>query len=98
MITENKFLSNINAILKKKGFQMRSKIWYRDVGYLLHIVNFQKSQYGNQYYINCGIVIKEMEKNSFPREYHAHIRFRAPRGGVGSQNGHWTWINRIFPN
>lgn len=40
--------------LSKNGFVYRKKSWYRTTENFLQIINFQKSSWGNQYYINIG--------------------------------------------
>lgn len=40
------------------------------------LVNLQKSQYGDQFYVNCGVALKSLGAAEFPKEHHCHIRSR----------------------
>ena len=41
-------------LLTNNGFVYRKRGWYRCTEDFLQIINFQKSNWGNQYYINIG--------------------------------------------
>lgn len=47
--------------LKPHGFNRRGNYWRLDDGELIKIINLQKSQWGNQYYINYGFDFKDLD-------------------------------------
>jgi hypothetical protein len=44
---------------------------------VVEVVNLQKSQYGNQYYLNYGLWLCALGEEAFPKEEKCHIRMRA---------------------
>ncbi len=62
--------------LKKAGFKKRSDSWYWSNDEVVLLINLQKSQYGDQYYVNGGVALKLLGAVEFPKEHHCHIRFR----------------------
>ena len=63
--------------LKEAGFHKKSGTWYLEKEEVILVANLQKSQWGQQYYINLAIWLKRLEKNKFPKENECHIRLRA---------------------
>lgn len=68
----------INENLSLRGFRKKSSTWYLGGGNALHVINLQKSSYGNQYYLNISFVPKGMEIDGLPtpKEYKCPIRIR----------------------
>lgn len=66
----------LGAPLVEAGFKKKSDSWYWGNDEIVLLVNLQKSQYGNQYYVNCGVALKALGAAEFPKEHHCHIRFR----------------------
>lgn len=66
----------LGAPLKEAGFKKKSDSWYWANDEVVLLVNLQKSQYGDQYYVNCGVAMKSLGAAEFPKEHHCHIRFR----------------------
>jgi len=62
--------------LKNAGFKKKSDSWYWSNDEVVLVVNLQKSQYGDQYYVNCAVALKSLGAIQFPKEHHCHIRFR----------------------
>lgn len=64
---------------KRTGFQKHSDSWYRRLPDLIQILNLQKSQYGDQYYLNVGIYIPSIgaANSQWPKEHQCHVRARA---------------------
>jgi hypothetical protein len=67
----------INVSLKNSGLKKKSNSWYWSNNDVVQVINLQKSQYGDQYYLNFGIGLIELGISDFPKEQHCHIRFRA---------------------
>ena len=70
----------ISSMIKKPlfdaGFALQSRSFYLRYAESIHVVNIQKSDYGDQYYINIGVALTQLEAPEFPKDYHCHIRFR----------------------
>jgi hypothetical protein len=66
----------INSVLKSHGFKKKSNNWYLGKDEVVLLVNLQKSQYGNQFYVNCAVLVKNLSDLEFPQEEKCHIRFR----------------------
>lgn len=58
-------------VLSRSGFEYCKRGWYRCTEEFLQIINFQKSNWGNQYYINIGedFLSGYKSKNNYPPEY-----------------------------
>jgi Domain of unknown function (DUF4304) len=76
-MTDSKTIKEIiKKSLSKAGYSKKSDTWYFRNDEVVLLVNLQKSQYGNQYYLNCGVGLKSLGVVDFPKEYQCHIRFR----------------------
>jgi hypothetical protein len=69
-------INSFNTELKMAGFQKKSTTWYLDEGGIIKVVNLQKSNYGDLYYVNVSIFLKELDNDQFPSENECHIRTR----------------------
>ena len=67
------------AAMKKAGFQKKSDGWYLDADDAILVANLQKSDDGDQYYVNLAVWLKALGEVAFPKEYQCHIRMRAWR-------------------
>ena len=66
-------------LLTNNGFVYRKRGWYRCTEDFLQIINFQKSNWGNQYYINIGEkCLSRLNAGSiiYPPERLFHLRGR----------------------
>ena len=66
----------IDNEMKRAGFKRKGKNWYLETDETVEVVNLQKSQWGNQYYVNLGILLKALDQSNTPKEYQCHIRAR----------------------
>jgi hypothetical protein len=62
--------------LKQEGFQKKSGSWYLNGFETVVVANLQKSNYGEQYYVNLAIWLKALGDDLFPKEHKCHIRLR----------------------
>lgn len=62
--------------MKERRFRKSGPTWHRDQQELIQVVNIQKSQWGDQFYINLGIYLKKLGTETRPTHYRCHIRFR----------------------
>ncbi len=72
----NVLRSTLNDFGSSAGFIKNSGAWYRRQGDAISVVDLQKSQYGNQYYINVGLWLLEIADERFPKEWVCHLRTR----------------------
>lgn len=66
----------LSPILKAAGYRKRALNWHRDWADTISVLNLQKSQWGDQFYINCAIYLKALGDEETPPAYRCHIRIR----------------------
>lgn len=54
------FVGILNDMLRPLGFKRKSNNWINEEFEIILIVNLQKSNYGNNYYINYGYILKSI--------------------------------------
>ncbi|WDF76661.1 DUF4304 domain-containing protein [Mucilaginibacter sp. KACC 22773] len=85
-MNKEELILEIDAELKKLGFQRKSGSWYLNEKEVIKVVNLQKSNYSDLYYVNIGAYFKEIDgKENFPKEQQCHIRTRLNSWIVNSQ-------------
>ena len=67
----------ITCVLKPLGYRKQSATWHRDRERVVSVVNLQKSQWGDDWYLNLGVYLKALGGESRPAENQCHIRCRA---------------------
>ncbi len=72
----NPIADALGEILSKTGFKKKSDTWLYEAKDTITVINLQKSQYGQQYYVNAAIWVKALGQNKAPKENQCHIRFR----------------------
>jgi hypothetical protein len=55
----------------------KTNTWHKPHQDTILVVNLQKSQFGEIYYINLGVWVRLLGENEAPKEYQCHIRQRA---------------------
>lgn len=76
LVDRGKIESEIDGVLKKAKFRKKGASWYWDTSECTCVVNLQKSQWGNQYYVNLGVLLKGLTPIANPKESQCHIRER----------------------
>lgn len=71
------FKKSIAAVCEQASFIKNGQSWYRYGKDTIGVINLQKSDWGNFYYINLGIWLKGIGDEKFPKENHCQIRGRA---------------------
>jgi len=67
---EKKDLVNIlSEMLFPMGFKRKGNNWVINGDVMTKIVNLQKSQFGNLYYVNYGYILKAFKSNSGNKVY-----------------------------
>jgi hypothetical protein len=67
----------IARILKPLGYAKRGATWHRDRDALVSVLNLQKSQWGEDWYLNLGVYLKRLGDEARPSEARCHVRCRA---------------------
>lgn len=75
---KNIIIDSIGYCLVSNGYKKKSSSWYKSNSETIFVVDVQKSTWGNQYYINCGVSLKSLSSIELPKEIMCHIRFRVP--------------------
>ncbi len=77
MIETAKDLERLLAgILKPEGFRKKGRTWRLDAPETVAVINLQRSQWSESYYLNLGVLIKELKNIAEPKEYQCQFRER----------------------
>lgn len=76
MIDKAYFKKNIGNLLKEFGYTNKAHTWYSNGLDSIVVINFQKSDYEDKYYINIGIWINSLGSTAYPKENTCHIQAR----------------------
>ena len=79
MKSENPIKLGIDSSLRSEGFQHKPGTWYREQEESVLVVNLQKSNFGEQYYINLGVLLKGSQGAPVrlpPKEHECQVRLR----------------------
>jgi hypothetical protein len=63
-------------VLKVAGYRKRALNWHRESKDTISVFNLQRSQWGDQFYINCAIYLKALGSEKTPPEYRCQVRTR----------------------
>lgn len=77
MSANNPLSSTLAAVATDAGFRSASGAWYRDVAVGVQVLELQKSEWGEQYYVNFGIYVRELGSARSPKLHHCHFYTRA---------------------
>jgi hypothetical protein len=70
----------ITSLIEPKGFKKRdARLWLRLKKDCWNLVGLQKSDWGNQFYVNLGIWLPALNPNPRPRVQDCHIQVRLNR-------------------
>jgi len=67
----------IARVLRPLGYTRRGSTWHRVRDEVVSVVNLQKSQWGEDWYLNLGVYLKSVGDEARPPEARCHIRCRA---------------------
>ena len=60
-MTNNEFKDRIDELLKPLGFRKQGNYWRLETNEIEKIVNLQKSNFSNLYYVNYGFNLKKLD-------------------------------------
>jgi len=67
----------LSDVLTQSGFRQRGDAWYRDVPVGMLVVELQKSEWGEQYYVNLGVYVRKLGQARRPKPFQCHLNTRA---------------------
>jgi hypothetical protein len=71
-MTKNDLIALLNDALLPEGFKRKGNYWVDNRGELSKIVNLQKSEFGDSFYVNYGFVIKRLPSDG--TKWHIYLR------------------------
>ncbi len=87
----NVIVATAATTLASAGFKRRSRTWYRAAPVGLLVVNVQKSNWGQQFYVNFGVYVRALGDEAFPPIHHCHFYARAASLDR-EQQPHWEAV------
>lgn len=63
----------LDEVLVQEGFVKVKKTWRFDGSESILVVNLQKSDWSNQYYVNLGVYFKAIGKSASPGSHECHV-------------------------
>lgn len=79
MITPQAIKKAFDTKVRAAGYEKRSGSWWLRGGTVLSVLQLQKSNYDNQFYINMAFHLLAIDPVEPAKEEHCHIRCRADR-------------------
>lgn len=76
MIDKTNFKKAVGSVLKSVGFENKGQSWYLDGDDSIVVLNLQKSDFDEKYYVNLGVWLKSLGGVAFPSENKCHIQAR----------------------
>lgn len=67
----------VDGLMQAAGYLKKSAAWYKRGRDALVVVDLQKSDFGNYYYMNVGVALAELMATDFPKVKDCHISMRA---------------------
>jgi len=74
MKENEKFIEQVlNELLHPYGFIKKRHTWCKDYGECIGVISFERSTWGEQYWLDFGVLLKELDSNHFPKYNECHI-------------------------
>lgn len=70
------FKKGIGSVLKSAGFVSKSGSWFLRGGDSTVVLNLQKSDFDEKFYVNVGVWLRSLGADDFPAENKCHIQAR----------------------
>ena len=68
--------SAITPEMKALGFRKKARNWWRTNDYAVQVLNLQKSQFGEQLYVNVAVYLSQLGNEISPPHNRCHIQAR----------------------
>jgi hypothetical protein len=72
-ISRQQVVNDISGKTRALGFHRKGCSWFRTLGEVTQVINLQRSRWGEQYYINLGVLIRAIDDRPFPRPSECHV-------------------------
>lgn len=79
MMDKATFKKDIGNALKEYGFQRKGQSWYLRGPQCIVVLNLQKDDHSDLYFVNFGIWLLSLGENNYPAENHCHVKCRLER-------------------
>ncbi len=79
--------------MKAGGFKKKGDSWYRHSDGVILVTNLQKSNFGEQYYVNLAVWLTDVAEAQQPKEHHCHVRVRATSLDADNER---RWNDEVF--
>lgn len=79
MMNKNIFKKVITSSFENTAYVKKGQSWYLDGEDAIIVVNLQKSNFGEEYFMNIGIWLKGLGSTLFPKENQCHLFIRLER-------------------
>ena len=76
MIDKKSFKQSVAEPLRQAGFKNKGQSWYLDGQDVIAVINLQKYDFGEMYFINVAFWLKSLAPMEFPAHYACHIDMR----------------------
>jgi len=76
MIEKEKFKQMFGKVFADSGFAKKGQSWFLRGRDAIVVVNLQKSDFADKFYVNIGIWLRALGESEFPAENHCHIQVR----------------------
>lgn len=73
----NAVTSLVSGPVTEAGYRLRGDTWYREAPLGLLAIDLQKSEWGDQYYLNLGVYVRDLGTQRWPKTYQCHLTIRA---------------------
>lgn len=77
MIDNRKLSTVLNTELKSHGFTKKGSTWYLKKDEIISVLNLQKSNYDNTFFLNIGFWLLKIEDIDTPKQERCHVLSRA---------------------
>lgn len=89
----NVIKSSLSCVLKNAGFRRKGNNWFWETEDAVVVVNLQKSNFGEQYYVNLAVWLRALGDASEPKEQLCHVRLRSTALDAERQK---YWEDKVF--
>ena len=62
--------------MKALGFRKKARNWWRTNDYAIQVLNLQKSQFGEQLYVNVAVYLSQLGNETSPPHNRCHVQAR----------------------
>ena len=73
---DNPIAVSLDKVLRPRDFVRRKKYWHLALPETILVVEMQKSEFSNKYYVNLAVSLRQLSEDPTPREHKCHFRHR----------------------